>query len=104
MFHGSQIAKWRKANYQEKEDFANFKDLLEAPALDAAFIIEERFPQPLYVECDEGGSQARYLTAIVDPEQSQGFGSPQNTFNINTEDASLQRFMDHLKKFVAQQS
>lgn len=35
IFHGDTMAAWRKAGYQEQEDYANFKALLEAPKEDA---------------------------------------------------------------------
>eukprot|EP01129_Flabellula_baltica_P015716 TRINITY_DN8106_c0_g1_i1.p1 TRINITY_DN8106_c0_g1~~TRINITY_DN8106_c0_g1_i1.p1 ORF type:complete len:754 (-),score=168.75 TRINITY_DN8106_c0_g1_i1:16-2277(-) len=105
VFHGSKIAKWRKANYQEKEEYESFRELLEAPKIDASYILEDRFPYPLFVDCDEGGSQARYLTAVVDPEpSSQGQFGVSGKVHFHSEDASLQRFMEHLKKFVTQQN
>ena len=35
IWHGSQVAQWRKAGYQEQEDFAHFKAQLDAPVADA---------------------------------------------------------------------
>lgn len=35
IFHGETIAQWRKAGYQEQEGYENFKELLEAPVVDA---------------------------------------------------------------------
>lgn len=33
--HGSQVAEWRKAGYQEQEGYENFAELLETPVADA---------------------------------------------------------------------
>lgn len=35
IFHGETMAEWRKAGYHEMEGYENFKELLEAPKLDA---------------------------------------------------------------------
>lgn len=35
IFHGETMAQWRKAGYQDQEDYANFKTLLEQPKEDA---------------------------------------------------------------------
>lgn len=35
IFHGDQVAQWRKAGYQDMEGYENFKELLEAPVTDA---------------------------------------------------------------------
>lgn len=73
-------------------------------------IITFRFPVPRYIDCDEGGSQARFLLSKLNPStthvsQSQtGMGfygqqqQQQTGAAIFTDDVSLQVFMDHLKK------
>ena len=35
IFHGETIAQWRAAGYQNQPEYANFKQLLEAPVADA---------------------------------------------------------------------
>ena len=35
IFHGEQVAQWRKQGYQEQEGYENFKELLETPVADA---------------------------------------------------------------------
>lgn len=35
IFHGEQVAQWRKQGYQEQEGYENFKELLELPVADA---------------------------------------------------------------------
>ena len=66
-------------------------------------LLEERFPVPMYVECDQYGSQARFLLAKLNPSathhQSMGAGDV-----IFTDDVSLQVFVEHLAKVAVQSS
>lgn len=41
IFHGEQVAQWRKQGYQEQEGYENFKELLETPVADAQVIITQ---------------------------------------------------------------
>ena len=102
VFHGMTIAQWRKANYQDQPEHVAFKDLLAAPKAEAEQIIATRFPVPRLVDCDQHGSQARFLLAKLNPSAtynssaSMGGGSD----IIFTDDVSLQVFMDHLKRLA----
>lgn len=58
VFHGSTVAQWRKARYQDQPEHAAFKALLEAPQEEAHSIINRRFPTPRFTDCDHNGSQA----------------------------------------------
>ncbi|TXT08792.1 hypothetical protein VHUM_02920 [Vanrija humicola] len=103
IFHGETVAAWRKANYQEQEDYANFKELLEAPVVDAQELLEDRLPIPRYIVCDQGGSQARFLLSKLNPSTthtSGGYGAGANGAAIFTDDVSLQVFMEHLKRLA----
>lgn len=104
IFHGETIAQWRKANYQEQDDYANFKELLEAPVADAQELLEDRLPIPRYVVCDQGGSQARFLLSKLNPSTTHtsgtGYGAPTGGQAIFTDDVSLQVFMEHLKRLA----
>ncbi|WWD10484.1 protein transporter SEC23 [Kwoniella europaea PYCC6329] len=105
IFHGETVAQWRKANYQEQEDYANFKELLEAPVADAQELLEDRLPIPRYIVCDQGGSQARFLLSKLNPstthQSGSGYGSgPAGGQAIFTDDVSLQVFMEHLKRLA----
>ncbi|ODO08693.1 protein transporter SEC23 [Cryptococcus wingfieldii CBS 7118] len=106
IFHGETIAQWRKANYQEQEDYANFKELLEAPVVDAQDLLEDRLPIPRYIVCDQGGSQARFLLSKLNPSTTHmsgasGYGAnPAAGQQIFTDDVSLQVFMEHLKRLA----
>nr|KJB78636.1 hypothetical protein B456_013G010400 [Gossypium raimondii] len=57
IFHGSTIAQWRKAGYHDQPEHQAFAQLLQAPRDDADAIINERFPVPRLVICDQHGSQ-----------------------------------------------
>ncbi|ORY03608.1 putative SEC23 [Basidiobolus meristosporus CBS 931.73] len=104
IFHGENIAQWRKANYQDQEGYENFKELLEAPKRDAQEILSERFPIPRYIDCDQHGSQARFLLSKLNPSTTHTtgnqYGKPAGQEVIFTDDVSLQVFMDHLKKLA----
>jgi len=106
IWHGETIAAWRKEGYQDQPGYENFKNLLEAPKLDAQEILSERLLIPRYIDCDQGGSQARFLLSKLNPSQthmtSGGYGvTAPNAQTILTDDVSLQVFMSHLKKLVS---
>jgi protein transport protein SEC23 len=102
VFCGSRIAAWREAGYHNDGKHKNLSLLLQAPKDDAAAIVDERFPYARYIECDENGSQARFLLAKLNPSvnhnsETAEYGSGGFVF---TDDVSLQVFMDHLKKLA----
>lgn len=102
IFCGSTIAEWRRAGYHEQEGYENFKQLLEAPVVDAQDLLVDRFPIPRYIMCDQGGSQARFLLSKLNPSTTHAsnspYGAPAAGAAIFTDDVSLQVFMEHLKK------
>ena len=74
---------------------------MKTPMEDAAEIIKGRFPVPRLVDCDQHGSQARFLLAKLNPSStynSSGAGGSAEV--IMTDDVSLQVFMDHLRKLA----
>jgi len=106
IFHGETIAQWRKAGYHEQEGYENFSELLQKPGEEAQDLFADRFPIPRYVVCDQGGSQARFLTSKLNPSTTHmstsmygsgpaGAGQP-----IFTDDVSLQVFMEYLKRLA----
>jgi protein transport protein SEC23 len=101
IFHGETIAQWRNVGYHLQPSYENLKQLLAAPKEDAQQLLEDRFPIPRYIECDQHSSQARFLLSKLNPSQTHvslaGYGSPQGQA-IFTDDVSLQVFMDHLKR------
>lgn len=101
--YGEQIADWRDAGYHEQENYKHFKQLLELPKIDAKQLMEDRYPFPKFIECDQFSSQARFLAAKVNPSTThhtsqQSYG--QQSFAVLTDDASFQVFMTHLKKLA----
>lgn len=103
IFHGEVIANWRLQKYHEDPQHENFRQLLQAPRDDAQEILATRFPMPRYVDCDQGGSQARFLLCKVNPSQTHNnmysYGADGGA-PVLTDDVSLQVFMDHLKKLA----
>ncbi|XP_045600749.1 protein transport protein Sec23A isoform X3 [Procambarus clarkii] len=102
IFLGETMAAWKREGYQDQEEYATFKDLLQSPIDDAQDILATRFPIPRYVETEQGGSQARFLLSKVNPSQTHNNaiyggdgGAP-----VLTDDVSLQVFMEHLKKLA----
>merc|ERR1712060_802975 len=108
IWRGENIQAWFNQGYQEKEEYANFKALLQAPAEDAKQILHERFPVPRYIQTNAGGSQARFLTSKVNPSTTHntpggGFGGPvAESSTLFTDDVSLKVFMEHLIKLAVQ--
>lgn len=44
-------------DYQNRPEYSNFKQLLQAPVDDAQEILKTRFPMPRYIDTEQGGSQ-----------------------------------------------
>mmetsp|Transcript_10146 Transcript_10146/g.29948 ORF Transcript_10146/g.29948 Transcript_10146/m.29948 type:complete len:761 (+) Transcript_10146:73-2355(+) len=102
VFSGETIASWRKQQYHEQPGHENFRELLHAPKEDAAEIMRARFPTPMYIECDQNGSQARFLLSKLNPSVTHNNNQNQSAEMIWTDDVSLQVFMDHLKRLAVQ--
>ena len=105
IWHGSTIAEWRKAGYQDQEGYENLKTLLDTPQVDAQDLLVERLPIPRYIVCDQGGSQARFLLSKLNPSTTHvnlyGGGPTAGGQTIFTDDVSLQVFMEHLKRLAS---
>lgn len=104
IFHGETIAQWRKAGYQDLEDYSNFAALLQAPRDEATELLVDRFPLPRFIDTDAGGSQARFLLSKLNPSNTHqttgGYGSAASSAVVLTDDVSLQTFMSHLQKLA----
>jgi protein transport protein SEC23 len=101
VFHGETCAAWREQRYHEQEEHVAFRNLLEAPQADAQTIMDNRFPVPRYIVCDQHKSEARFLMAKLNPStthNSEGGGGAQ----VFTDDVSLRVFMEHLMKLSVQ--
>ncbi|TQE10384.1 hypothetical protein C1H46_003981 [Malus baccata] len=103
IFHGSTIAQWRKAGYQDLPEHQAFAQLLQAPRDDGDQIIKERFPVPRLVICDQHGSQARFLLAKLNPSATYNNEAPLPGGDvIFTDDVSFEVFLDHLQRLAVQ--
>nr|PVC52144.1 protein transport protein [Theileria orientalis] len=105
IWYGDTITHWREQGYQDNPEYAHFKALLQMPLDDCKPFLEERFPTPKFIVCNQGGSQARFLLAKVNPSTTYTSGLQEfdgSTAIINTDDVSLKTFMDHLIKLVVQ--
>jgi protein transport protein SEC23 len=65
----------------------------------------ERYPIPHFVNCDQGGSQSRFLLSKLNPSTTHMTEGAYGTTTavgqaIFTDDVSMQVFMDHLKKLA----
>jgi protein transport protein SEC23 len=103
IWHGDQIAQWRKAGYASQPEYEEFKNLLASPQKDAQLILAERFPIPRYIECDQGGSQARFLLSKLNPSVTHGngyYGQQTGSQPVFTDDVNLATFMEHLRKLA----
>ena len=99
VFHGETTAAWREQRYHEQEEHVAFRNLLEAPQADAQMIMDNRFPVPRYIVCDQHKSEARFLMAKLNPSvthNTEGAGGAQ----VFTDDVSLRVFMEHRKFFL----
>lgn len=112
IFFGAHIAQWRAQGFYDNPDYASFRALVDAPQADAKRLMEDRYPMPMYVVCNQGGSQSRFLISKLNPSTTHtnspmpggGMASAANPAAggqpIFTDDVSLQVFFDHLKKLV----
>lgn len=104
IFHGENIAQWRRAGYQDQDNHENFRELLQAPRTEASELLVDRFPLPRFVDTDAGGSQARFLLAKLNPSnthQTSGRnGIASGSQVVLTDDVSLQTFMGYLQKLA----
>lgn len=48
-------------DYQNRPEYSNFKQLLQAPVDDGQEILKTRFPMPRYIDTEQGGSQVSSL-------------------------------------------
>merc|ERR1712190_596592 len=105
IWHGETIQAWCDAGFQNLEEYSHFRELLQAPEEDTQHLVDDRFPVPIPLQTSRWGSQERLLLSKVNPSTThkdellgnQGSGSV-----INTDDASLKVFMEHLVKIVVE--
>mmetsp|Transcript_22611 Transcript_22611/g.27289 ORF Transcript_22611/g.27289 Transcript_22611/m.27289 type:complete len:751 (+) Transcript_22611:306-2558(+) len=103
IFHGVTVAQWRKAEYHKQPEHAAFAQLLAGPQAEVEDIIKSRFPVPRVVDCDQHGSQARFLLTKLNPSATYNSAAPAGSDVIYTDDVSLSVFMEHLRKLSVQE-
>ena len=74
----------------------------QAPQSEAAAIRQRRFPVPRLVDCDQNGSQARFLLARLNPSSTYNSAGTVGSEMIMTDDVSLHVFTEHLRKLAVQ--
>jgi protein transport protein SEC23 len=100
LFHGETIAQWREQGYQDRPEHETFRQLLSTPREEAATLMEQRFPVPRYVVCDQHKSQARFLMSKVNPSVTHNqLPDGSGVAPVFTDDVSYFVFMEHLIKF-----
>lgn len=102
VFHGETISMWRDQKYQDHEEHAHFKNLLIAPQTDAQRIMDQRFPVPRFIVCDQHKSEARFVIAKLNPSVTHNTNDGSAGERIFTDDVSLRVFMEHLMKLAVQ--
>ncbi|CAD7958259.1 unnamed protein product [Amoebophrya sp. A120] len=107
VWRGETVQEWYNRGYQELPEYANFKELLIAPAKDAKDILEDRFPVPKFVQTYANGSQARFVLSRVNPSKTHTqlndysqVPPGDSSATVITEDISLRNFMESLIKFA----
>jgi len=105
VLQGSTVAAWVAAGYHQQPQYENIRQLLEAPKKEAQNLVKSRFPVPLLIECKQGDSLSRHLTAVLDPAFTHttaptGVGGDAQL--VFTDDVSLEVFMEHLKKLAVE--
>lgn len=100
IYHGKEVARWRKERYQDQPEYAGFKEFLQRPKIEATELLAGRFPLPRFIDTEEGGSQARFLYSKLNPSNTHNSSDTSGGAVVLTDDVSLQVFMSHLKKLV----
>jgi protein transport protein SEC23 len=102
VFHGETIAAWKEQGYQHQAEHANFKNLIEAPQIDAQMTMSTRFPLPRYIVCDQHKSESRFLISMLNPSVTHNSMDGGHGQAIFTDDVSLRVFMEHLIQLAVQ--
>lgn len=108
--YGATVAAWKRAGYAEQPEYAHFKEFMDMPLADADVIIGGRYPTPRLIDVCQDDPDARILYNRINPSRSyaqtqggqEAYGSQEGEL-VYTDDASLQTFMEHLKKVAVSQ-
>jgi len=100
LFHGVTVAAWAAAGYQHLPEHAAFAEMLSAAEAYAEGAAEGRLPAAPIVRTKQGGSQARFLLAKLNPSATHDNATGLSEEVIFTDDVSLSVFLEHLAKVV----
>jgi protein transport protein SEC23 len=108
IWRGESIHNWIQQGYHLQEEYVHLRNIAESAEIHAKSLIDGRFPIPRFINCNQGGSQARFLTARVNPsvthntQPGMAQGPISESSVVFSDDASLKVFMDHLIKLAVQ--
>ena len=100
VWYGGDIAAWRDQGLAENEEYSNIKWALEKPLQEAQALLNERFPTPLLITCDQDSSLSRFLLARCNPsnEGYNGLGNAGQDSLGSDDEPSLAKFMQKLRE------
>ena len=109
---GQVVYEWMKLEYHKQPEYAHLAALLDAPTHDTQAVLARRFPYPRFSETDINGGESRHLKTRLNPSSTYqdkqpsapGLAPPaQGGAFLNTDDASVAKFMTTLKEAVVRQ-
>lgn len=100
IWHGRNVCDWRDKGLHEDPEYENIKSMLESPQEIAQDTLSTRLPVSKYISCDSGNGQERYIKCTVNPSVSNSDSNSSIPEGFYTDDVSLKKFIDHLKKKV----
>lgn len=100
IWKGATIASWEEQGFHNDPQYANVKELLDNPIADAEFIMQERFPMSRFFITKPGDTSERKLKARVNPSSLNADNTTAKSGDFNSEDVSLNVFMQHLIKMA----
>lgn len=102
IWHGSTIAAWAKEGYQEQPEYSNLKAVLESPLEESKLLLDERFPTPFFVSCNEDSSEARFLLVKCNPSTDPNIGISFDQ-KSSSDEQTLSKFIENLKKITVKE-
>jgi protein transport protein SEC23 len=107
VIRGDTIDAWKKQGYDQQEAYAYFKAFLDSASADAKAIVDNRYLTPRYFEVGLNDPNARIFKNRVNPGRGSqpaggNYGGKEEEL-VYTDDAPLQKYLEHLKKLAVQQ-
>lgn len=99
VWNGADICAWRQQGLQNEPQYSNIAWVLDQPLKEAQDLLEERFPTPLLITCDQDSSLSRFLLARCNPSSQayNGLGNAGSELGGDDE-PSLSKFIQKLKE------